>query len=445
MTAFHCTHALVGGTLRKGVRIEVQGERIVSVTADTRAEPNDTALDGLVIPGLANAHSHAFQRALRGRSHSVGGDFWRWRELMYETSGRLGPENYRALARATFAEMALAGITCVGEFHYVHHMPDGSPYPDANGMGKAIIQAATDAGIRITLLDTLYLQGGIDGRPLSPEQLRFSDGDVEAWRERVIALSEAFERSTVQIGLAIHSVRAVSRRSMARAAELRDELDARLHIHLSEQAAENDDCLAATGMSPTALCHAEGVLSKATTAVHATRIAPDDAAMLAESGTGVCVCPTTERDLADGIAPAVILAEYGIPMSFGSDSNAVIDVFEEARLAELDERFVRRERGLIEPELLMGAATWGGAASLGWRAGEIIEGMLADLVVLDPYSPRLAGWTPGDAIAHIIYSATAADVLDVIVGGRTIVKKGQHLMIGDVGRYLDAAIEGVAW
>ena len=231
-----------------------------------------------MLPGFANAHSHAFHRALRGRTHEHGGTFWTWRERMYAVAARLDPDSYLALARAAYAEMALAGVTAVGEFHYLHHGPDGRPYADPNAMGHALAQAAADAGIRLTLLDTCYLTADVDGRPVEGVQRRFSDGTADAWAERVAALRDG---PGLRIGVAAHSVRAVPRAALPVVAEAAGGRP--LHVHLSEQPAENAACLAAHGLTPTGLLAAEGLLGPATTAVHATHLTGADIALLGSS------------------------------------------------------------------------------------------------------------------------------------------------------------------
>jgi formiminoglutamate deiminase len=230
---YWCELAWLGGEAAEvGVVIEVDGERIANVEIGVTAPPDGaTRLDGITIPGLANAHSHAFQRALRGRTQSGRGDFWTWREAMYELASRLDPDLYLALARATFGEMALAGITSVGEFHYLHHGPDGTPYADPNATGEAVIQAAREAGIRITLLDACYLHGGV-GEELAGVQRRFGDADAEAWARRV---GELEGDDSTRIGAAIHSIRAVDPASAATVAAWAGEREAPLHAHVSEQ------------------------------------------------------------------------------------------------------------------------------------------------------------------------------------------------------------------
>ena len=218
---------------------------------------------------MANAHSHAFQRALRGRTQAERGDFWTWRERMYEIAEGIDPDRYLALARATFGEMALAGITAVGEFHYLHHGPDGARYEDPNALGKAVIGAAREAGIRITLLDTCYLHGGI-GREPDGIQLRFSDGSAEAWEERVDALEPG---DGARVGAAIHSVRAVDPEEAARVAAFAAARSWPLHAHVSEQPGENEDCVSAYGKTPTGVLAEGAALSERFTAVHATHLA----------------------------------------------------------------------------------------------------------------------------------------------------------------------------
>jgi formiminoglutamate deiminase len=433
-----CELAWLGGERAEaGVLIELDGERIGSVTSGVaQATPEATKLPGLTIPGLANAHSHAFQRALRGRTQVGPGDFWTWRRQMYEIAEAIDPDLYLALARATFAEMALAGITAVGEFHYLHHGPEGARYSDPNAIGKAVIDAAHQAGIRITLLDTCYLQGGI-GRKPEGAQLRFSDGSAEAWAERV---DELEAHSGARIGAAIHSVRAVDREAAAAVAAFATERSWPLHAHVSEQPAENEECASAYGLTPTAVLAEAGALSECFTAVHATHLGETDLELLGNDGCGACLCPTTERDLADGVGPARRLADAGARLSLGTDSQASIDLFEEARAVELDERLESGVRGRHSAAELLRAATAGGQESIGWpEAGQIAQGGFADLVTVDLKGVRLAGTSTDHAIESLVFTASAADVRDVIVGGEFVVREGAHLRL-NVATELDAAI-----
>ncbi|WP_371497396.1 formimidoylglutamate deiminase [Kitasatospora sp. NBC_00374] len=417
------------------------GGRIAKVTPDSGpCPPGAVRLGGLVLPGQANAHSHAFHRALRGNVQVGSGTFWTWRDTMYRFAGALDPDSYLALATAVYAEMALAGITAVGEFHYLHHAPGGGRYDDPNAMGDALIEAALRAGIRITLLDTCYVSAGFGAEPTKP-QLRFSDGDADAWAARADAL-KATEHA--RIGAAVHSVRAVPAEQLSTVAHWAAMRKTPLHVHLSEQTAENDACLTAHGVTPTRLLADHGVLGPRTSAVHATHLSDDDIRLLAGSSTTICMCPTTERDLADGIGPARRLASAGCPISLGSDSHAVIDPFEEARALELDERLRTRTRGHWTANALLRAGSEDGHASLGWpEAGRIEAGSLADLTAVALDSVRTAGPRPALGAETAVFAASAADVRHVVVGGRHIVKDGVHQLVADVPAALRDAIDAL--
>ncbi|MEW2082628.1 formimidoylglutamate deiminase [Streptomyces sp. NPDC005283] len=436
-------HAWLGTHVEPGVALDVADGRITAVRTEVDAPPPGVVvLRGFTIPGLANAHSHAFHRALRGLVQVGSGTFWTWREFMYGVASRLTPESYHALARAVYAEMALAGITAVGEFHYVHHAPGGTPYAAPNAMGEALIAAAADAGIRITLLDTAYLSSAIGnkrtGEPLTAHQLRFSDGTAEAWAQRASLLKDG---DMVRIGAAIHSVRAVPAEQLATVASWAAARNAPLHVHLSEQTAENDACLAAHGCTPARLLADHGVLGPRTTGVHNTHLTDEDIALVGGSGTGTCMCPTTERDLADGIGPAADLQREGSPLSLGSDSHAVIDLLEEARAMELDERLRTRTRGHWTAASLLRAASEDGHAALGWdEAGRLEAGALADFTTVALDTVRTAGPLPRLAAETAVFAATAAEVRHTVVAGRHVVRDGSHTLVPDVPSALSEAI-----
>ena len=441
---YWCEYAWLNGVVEPGVALDTTADgRIAAVRTEIPAPPPDaTVLRGLVVPGLANAHSHAFHRALRGTVQVGSGTFWTWREVMYRVASQLTPDTYFALARAVYAEMALAGITCVGEFHYLHHAPGGTPYDDPNAMGEALLAAASEAGIRITLLDTAYLASGFgergEGEPPERHQLRFSDGTAEAWAARAAALKPG---EGARIGAAIHSVRAVPARELETVARWAQERSAPLHVHLSEQTAENDACRAAHGRTPSRLLAEHGVFGPRTTAVHATHMTDDDIALLGHASTGVCMCPTTERDLADGIGPAPELQRAGAVLSLGSDSHAVIDLFEEARGMELNERLRSRTRGHWTAAQLLRAATEDGHAALGWpEAGRLEAGAVADFAAVALDSVRTAGPVPRMAAEAAVFAATSADVRDVVVGARHVVRDGHHSTVGDVPAALNTAL-----
>jgi formiminoglutamate deiminase len=423
------------------VLVTVDGEVVTSVEPGIDPPADAVRLPGLTLPGLANAHSHAFHRALRGRTHSGAGDFWAWRERMYAVAARLDPESYYRLARATYAEMVLAGITAVGEFHYLHHAPGGVPYADPHAMSDAVVAAAREAGIRMTLLDTCYLQADVDGSPLAGAQLRYGDGDVERWAARA---GDYRPGPDVVVGAAAHSVRGVPAQALPVVAAWAAERATPLHVHLSEQRRENEACLAATGRTPTALLAETGMLGPRATAVHATHLSDDDIATLGRSRTAVCMCPTTERDLADGIGPAARLAAAGSPLCLGSDSHAVIDLLEEARAVELDERLATERRGRHRATDLLTAATAGGMAALGRpEGGRIAVGGSADFVTVGLDGVRLAGVEPATVVAGVVFGATASDVTDVVVGGRRVVADGRHLLVDDVAGELTRAIRAL--
>jgi formiminoglutamate deiminase len=427
MTAYLLERAYVGGTVEDDVLVEIEDGRFTSVTprrrvVDFEGKPmaaksqfprsagetdGPRTLAGLTVPGLANAHSHAFHRALRGRTQRERGTFWTWRSQMYAAAQRLDPDSYFALARAVYREMVAAGITTVGEFHYLHHRPGGSAYDNPNAMGEALLAAASEAGLRICLLDTVYLSGGF-GEPVTEQQAAFSDGSVDAWVERVDHLTES---DTSRIGAAIHSVRAVPADVMPAIAEWA--ADRPLHVHVSEQVAENEACVAAYVRTPVELLADHGVLGPHTTAVHATHLDEDDLRLLNETGTTACFTPTTERDLGDGVGPGTQLTS----LSLGSDSHAVIDLFEEMRALELDERLVSQERGHWTAEQLLAAGTR--HDTLGFSdAGRIEVGARADLVTLDTASVRTAG--TGADLHTAVFAATAEDVTSVVVDGRLV-------------------------
>jgi formiminoglutamate deiminase len=432
-TTWHCERVWLSDGVADDVLVSVTDRgTIESIEIGATALPESYRLRGLVMPGFANAHSHAFHRALRGRTHADSGSFWTWREQMYALAAVLDPTSMYALARAVYAEMVLSGVTGVGEFHYLHHGPGGQPYDDPNAMGEALRAAASDAGLRLTLLDTCYLTGGI-AQPLEGTQLRFGDGTVDAWAGRV---ADFGPDASTRVGAAVHSVRAVPADSLAAVAAA--SRGRPLHAHVSEQPAENEQCLAAYGCTPTRLLHEHGVLSERTTAVHATHLTDDDIALLGGSRTSSCFCPTTERDLADGIGPARRLADAGSPLCLGSDQHAVIDAFEEARGLESHERLASLQRGRFAPSELVDALTWQGHAAIGWpEVGQITVGAPADFVAVSTSSARTAGGRPD----QLVFSATASDVTDVVVSGRPVVREGEHLAMGPVGPLLADAID----
>ena len=404
---WHANQAWLGHVARN-VLIEVEGGRISKVVEDAKAPAGATRLGGFTIPGLANVHSHTFQRSLRGQTQDGGGDFWEWRRQMFQLAETQDPAGYFNEAKVVFREMVEAGITAVGEFHYLHKF--------GNELGKALIGAARAVGIRITLLDACYLRGGMDGRPLEGGQRTFSDGTAEHWASRMDGMKD---EEGVTIGAAIHSVRAVDPASMRTVAAWARKRGAPLHMHLAEQPAEVEECLAVEGCTPTQLAARENVLGPDVTAIHAIHVDAKDISLLGASRTRICVCPTTERDLGDRVGPARDLADAGAPLCLGSDSNAAIDILEEARALELDQRRATGMRGIHRPEELLTAATAKGMLALGWdEGGELSEGKLADFVSVDS-----SGWPAGREIASLVFASAGRDVINVVIGGKTVVAK----------------------
>jgi formiminoglutamate deiminase len=397
------------GYRAEDVLIEVEGGTIRAITAGVPAPAGATRLDGWTIPGLANVHSHAFQHSLRGRVEAGGGDFWAWRQEMYRAADIWDASDYLKFGMSVFREMLEAGITAVGEFHYLHRY--------GNGLGEALIGAAGQVGIRITLLDACYLRGGMDDRALDDVQKTFSDGDAEGWAHRMDELEEG---PGVRIGAAIHSVRAVDPASMRTVAEWARRRNAPLHIHLAEQPAEVEECLAVEGCTPTQLLAREGILGPDLTAVHAIHVNDEDTELLGANKVPICACTTTERDLGDRVGPIRALVDAGSPLCLGSDSNAVIDILEEARGLELDQRRATGRRVLHQPEELFRAATVDGMKALGWDAGALRPGMLADFVTIGYEPPVL--WRYFD-LGYLMFGCSARDVTNVVVGGKTVVSK----------------------
>jgi formiminoglutamate deiminase len=435
VSSYWAAYAWLPDGCRAGVGFDVEDGRFAGVQVGVEPRAGEEILRGVTLPGLANGHSHAFHRGLRGRTHAGGGSFWTWREEMYALAARLDPDSYLSLARAVFAEMAQAGYTVVGEFHYLHHDQHGRPYADPNAMGRALIQAATEAGVRLTLIDACYLAGGLAATghlPLDPVQIRFSDGDVDHWQTRVGLLNDSDQ---VRIGTAVHSVRAVPADALSRIDRAAGERP--LHVHVSEQPAENSAAQAFYGRTPTELLDDHGLLGGRTTVVHATHLTDTDIKILGGTQTAACFCPTTERDLADGIGPARRLADAGSSLTLGSDQQAVIDPFEELRGVEMHERLATGERDRFTPAELIMIASDAGYHSLGWsEGGRIAEGALADFVVVRSDSVRTTGARPD----QIAYAATAADVDQVVVAGQVIVRDGQH-RLGSPALLLTAALD----
>ena len=447
-TRYWCESAWIDGAVAHGVLLSADDTgTLTAVETGIDTAPSDAeAVSGFVLPGGVNAHSHAFHRMLRGRTHGDGGTFWTWREVMYSVAAKLDPQAYETVARAVFAEMLAGGYTSVGEFHYVHHAQDGTPYGterprgDANddaghrahAMERALARAAASAGIRIRLLDTCYLTGGIDSE-LSAEQARFGDGTIDGYMDRHAGLIGAFAdefpvetpgESFVHVGAAIHSIRAVPAANLQRFTEL----SGPVHVHLSEQPAENEASQEAYGATPTEVLARSGVVDDRLSAVHATHLSEEDIAILGGSRSTIVMCPCTEADLADGIGPARELADAGAVISLGSDQHVVLDALRETQGLEAGERLRSGQRGRFSPAELITALTEGGARSLDLPVGSLEVGKACDFVALRTDSMR----TMGSLDEQIILTASASDVHLTVSGGKVRVRDGVHTELGDI-------------
>lgn len=404
--------------------------RIAALTAVDQLHTNDNAaietMSGVaLLPGFVNTHSHVFQRALRGHTHralSRRDTFWTWRAAMYAEAQRLNPDSLYESSLRTYREMLAAGYTTVGEFHYVHHQPDGQPYAEPNAMSEAVLQAGRDAGIRVVLLMTAYAQAGF-GLPPEEGQRRFCDASVEAYLARV----ESLRQRGVPVGVAPHSVRAVPEEWLRTIADYSLAHDLSLHVHADEQVAEIEQCLAATGCRPIELLERCGALSPRTTVVHATHADEHELVLLAQHGCTVCVCPTTEGDLGDGIAPYAELVAASIPIAIGADSNTRLDPIEELRWAEYTARMRYQRRRVLIPDelgspgpLLLTYGTQHGAAALNIDTGALAPGKLADFVAIDLNSPLLAGWMEEDLLDVLFFGASSEVITRVWVGGKQV-------------------------
>ncbi len=377
-----------------------------------------------ILPGLINVHSHSFQRAIRGRTeHRTGASrdtFWTWREAMYRAANRLSPEDIYDVARMAFLEMLLSGITTVGEFHYLHNAPDGSRYDDPNLLARQVIRAAADTGLRIVLLRTAYLRAGFEKSP-NPLQARFLSPSADTF----IADTEAL-RESAWVGVAPHSVRAVPLRELLEIVRYAHANELPLHMHVAEQPAEIAECLAEYGRRPVELLAGNVILDSSFTAVHAIHLTDEEVQALGAARVNVCACPTTERNLGDGAVPADRLSAAGASLCFGSDSNAQIDIFEDARCLEYHLRMSRLERSLLAPEKLLLGATEAGAAALGVAAGRLAPGLQADFFTVDLEDASLAGADRESLLANLVFSTQRTAIRDVFVGGQAVIQDGRH-------------------
>ena len=474
-----------GGRFESGVALvcDASGEIVRLSRAAELADEKRIRLSGrALMPGMINAHSHAFQRVLRGRTEhrttlngEAGGDsFWTWREKMYSAATRLTPEDIYDASRMAFLEMALSGIAAVGEFHYLHRGPDGTPYDDPNLLAKEVVRAARDLGLRIALLRVAYARSGFQTDP-NPQQARFIEENPETYLRNLNMLISDLDRgpsptvregssrhdlrtlpngranapvASAWVGIAPHSVRAVPLDYAREIIGYAKRLDLKVHMHVAEQPAEVSACVAEYGRTPVALLETEGFLSEKFTAVHAIHITPKAIPAFARTGAIVCACPTTERNLGDGVVPVDEYFKQDVPICLGTDSHAQIDLLEDARELEYHLRLQRLERSVLESQdsslksqvtkpgslasSLFDCATANGARSIGAPGGALEPGRPADFFTVDLNDPSIAGASSDDLLSSIVFSLSRAAVREVVVGGKPIVSDGRHLIQEDV-------------
>ncbi len=437
------------GGWRRGALVVDGGGAVVAIGEPPAGVPVDRLPGRALLPGLVNAHSHAFQRAIRGRTEyraSEHDDFWSWRDQMYRAAASLSPEELRAVSRAAFLEMLRSGVTTVGEFHYLHHAPDGRPYADALELDRQVIAAAADVGLRLVLLRVAYARGG-PGKAVEGAQRRFCDATVDAY----LAGCEGL-RGHVPLGLAPHSVRALPREWLAPLRDYAAHHQLPLHMHLAEQQKEIEGCLGEHGLRPVELCDAEGLLGERFTAVHAIHLARAEIARLGATRSTVCACPTTERNLGDGVVAAPALLAAGASLALGSDGQSQVDLLEDARELDYHLRLVAERRAVLGPpggdrsslaRSLFGLATEGGARSLGLPGGALQAGSPADFFTVDLGDLSIAGASEDALLPSIVFGLARGAVREVAVAGRLLVRDGRHAGEEQAVRELTKAMEAL--
>ncbi len=457
---FHAGSALVCDAEGRVVAVE----RVEELSGETNAV---RLRNRALLPGMVNAHSHAFQRVIRGRTEyrgaSTSDSFWTWREMMYAAAERLTPEDIYDASRMAFMEMSLAGITSVGEFHYLHRTPEGVEYDgDRNLLARQVVRAARDVGLRIALLRVAYARAGFRKEP-DPRQRRFIEPDPATFIHNAYSLARDLSAEggglapRAWVGVAPHSVRAVPVEYLREVSAFARAAAVPLHMHVAEQPAEVEACLAEHKRTPVALLADEGVLAANFTGVHAVHVTPEEIGMLRDAKACVCACPTTERNLGDGIVPADALLNAGVRVALGTDSHTQIDLLEDARALEYHLRLTTLRRNVLAPAVdesraegqpeaaetegrgmsalaarLFECATRAGAESIGAHAGEFEPGRAADFFTVDLEDPTVAGAGAEDLLPAIVFSLSRAAVRETAVGGRLVVEAGRHPAQGDI-------------
>jgi formimidoylglutamate deiminase len=438
---------LVDGSFHKDRVLEVGDDgKILSV-----GDVSDIATDAMVrrlsgcalLPGMIDVHSHSFQRALRGRAESrrrSGPDFWSWRNSMYRCALALTPEEIYDVARMAFLEMMLAGITTVGEFHYLHRTPQGTVYDDPNLLAKQVIRAAESVGIRIVLLRCAYVRAGF-GLPADPGQVRFLEPEADTFVRHAEDLQNEIGSmaSSVSFGLAPHSIRAVPRDYLQAIATWAHAHGMPLHMHVAEQPAEIEASIAEYGVTPFQFLDDLGLLTQDFTAIHAIHLGPGDIERMARGKITVGACPTTERNLGDGILCADQLIDAGVSIALGTDSHTQTDALENARELESNLRLLHLQRAVLDgrqgrplASLLFDSATSAGARSLHLETGTLQPGIPADFFTVDLADASIAGSMPEELLTNIVFSMSRSAIRDVAVDGKIKIDGNQHALQGEI-------------
>ena len=432
--SFQPTLLYQDGHFLSGQQLDVDDAGRITVTA---RDPTPVDLKGkALLPGFVNAHSHSFQRLIRGRAESravSGKDFWSWRNTMYQAAASLSPEEVYDVARMCFLEMARAGITTVGEFHYLHNTPDGTPYDDPNVIAHQVIAAAQSVGLRIVLLRSAYIRSGYQ-LPLDPGQRRFLE-NVDAFLSNIASLRASYPENSadVRFGVAPHSIRAVPLDELHEIVSWARSNSLPIHMHVAEQIAENVECQREYGCTPVELLAQEELLGKDFVAVHAIHLSSAEITAFAKTQAIVCSCPTTERNLGDGIVPVDALMKLRVRHALGSDSQAQIDSLEDARQLDYHLRLAQQQRTVLDQiddrpiaERLFDCATVHGAQALAVESGSLRPGEYGDMVTINVEDISVAGHTPDTLLPLIVFGANRTAIRDVVVNGKTILENGRH-------------------
>jgi formimidoylglutamate deiminase len=429
LALFWAPRAWISGAWAERVLLRVGADGCWSeITVGVAAPEGAMVLPGPVLPGLVNAHSHAFQRAFAGlseRRESEHDDFWSWRDHMYRVALAISPDQLRAVAAQLYRELLRGGFTQVCEFHYLQHRPDGAPYADPLELSWALADAAADAGIGLTLLPVLYERAGFAQPALRTDQRRFrTDADTVRALARGIASAA---RPGVTAGVAVHSLRAAAADSIHRLRALAADLDGPVHVHVAEQTAEVDDCLAATGRRPIEWLAAEGLLDARWQLVHATHALPAEVDAVAATGAGIVICPSTEANLGDGVPDLPGWLAAGVPLAIGTDSHMGRDWREELRWLDYAQRLLRRQRNVAATTLqpataarLFDAALGAGGTAAGCKRWGLVPGARADLLLPDPADPVSAGLPPERLLDALVFSGPARPFARTLVAGRWV-------------------------